>query len=198
MDNHLVYSYRGEEEPRFNGTRIKVSQVVAMLRQGASTEELLENYPTLSKEMIEYAGTQLSGKTRAEIQEIVDKISFMDRTFRLLPKGDGYLLQLSYYEADVETGEMALQRARKWYISPWMTETEIVETAFAACRRSMDHILKEHFTYKGRRVYSPHFGINGRIELCDMAWFDRRPDNRPKLPIKVKEIRDGKDREPSK
>jgi hypothetical protein len=59
-------------------------------------------------------------------------------------KGDGYPLQLSYREPDVETGEMALQRARKWYVSPWMTETEIVETAFKACRVSSDHVLKEH------------------------------------------------------
>jgi len=117
-------------------------------------------------------------KTFAEIQAIIGAVKFMDRELRLLEKGDGYLLQLSYQEPDVETGELALQRTRKWYISPWMTETEIVETAFKACRTSMDHVLKEHFLYKGRRVYSPHFTIEARIEACDEGHFDEREDDR--------------------
>lgn len=119
-------------------------------------------------------------KTLADIKAIISRVSFMDRTFRVLEKGDGFLLQLQYYEADVEnpTGPPLLQRARKWYISPWMTETEIVETAFAACRRSMDHMLKEHFTYQGQRVYSPHFDIKARLDLARRKQFDRRPDDR--------------------
>lgn len=119
-------------------------------------------------------------KTLADIKAIISQISFMDRTFRILEKGDGFLLQLQYYEADIEnpTGPPLLQRARKWYISPWMTETEIVETAFAACRRSMDHMLKEHFTYQGQRVYSPHFDIKARLDLAHRKQFDRRPDDR--------------------
>jgi hypothetical protein len=115
-------------------------------------------------------------KTRSEIQSIISAVQFMDREFRLLEKGDGYLLQLSYREPDVETGEMALHRARKWYVSPWMTETEIVETAFKACRVSSDHVLKEHFLYKGRQVYSPHFDVAVRIQACDERRFDSRPD----------------------
>lgn len=126
----------------------------------------------------------MARKTKADIERIVKQISFMDRDFRVLEKGDGFLLQLSYYEEDIETGKLELQRARKWYVSPWMTETEIVETAFAACRRSMDHVLKEHFTYKGERVYSPHFDVNARIKMCKDKKFDRRPNN---IKITVKE-----------
>lgn len=130
----------------------------------------------------------MARKTKTEIEEIVKRISFMDRTFRVLEKGDGFLLQLSYYEPDIETGKLELQRARKWYVSPWMTETEIVETAFAACRRSMDHVLKEHFTYRGERVYSPHFDINARLKMCKDKRFDRRPVDF-KITVKEKEVR---------
>lgn len=121
-------------------------------------------------------------KTKAEIQKIIDNVKFMDRSFRLLEKDDGFLFQLQYFEPDVETGEMLLQRARKWYISPWSTETEIVETIFKACRISMNHVTKEHFTYKGERVYSPHFDINARLKMCKDKAFDRRPDDRAKVP----------------
>lgn len=128
----------------------------------------------------------MPGKSKEDILKIISGVKFMDRTFRLMAKGDGYLLQLSYYEADIETGKRALQKARKWYISPWMTETEIVETAFAACRRSMDHVLKEHFTYQGERVYSPHFDVQARLKMCKDKKFDSRPDGRPKVKARPK------------
>ena len=44
--------------PVFKGTRIPVSLVVAMLQQGALDRELLENYPTLTQEMIDAARDQ--------------------------------------------------------------------------------------------------------------------------------------------
>lgn len=63
----------------------------------------------------------------------------MDRTFRVEPMGKGYFLQIAYMEADIDTGVVELQKARKWYVSGYSTETEIVETAFKACRVSMEH-----------------------------------------------------------
>jgi hypothetical protein len=121
------------------------------------------------------------GKTYDQIWDILNQIQFMDRNFRLLSKGSGFLLQVEYWEVDVDSPATmknpaipVLQRGRKWYVSPFSTETEIVETAFKAIKISMMHVVKEHFTYKGRRVYSPHFDINGRIQLCDDKVFDGR------------------------
>jgi hypothetical protein len=113
-------------------------------------------------------------KTLEEVRAIIDSIEFVDRKFRVEPLGGGFFLQVQYMEADINTGVMAQQNARKWYVSAHSTETEVVETAFKACRVSMDHVLKEHFTYKGRRVYSPHFDIKARLELCDAKRFDGR------------------------
>ena len=119
-------------------------------------------------------------KTIEEVRAIIDQVSFFDRKIIIIPKGEDhndnqfFLLQVQYMEEDIETGKDELQRARKWYLSPYSTETEIVETAFAACKRSMDHVLKEHFLYKGTRVYSPHFDINKRLELAVAGSFDAR------------------------
>ena len=115
-----------------------------------------------------------SKKTCADITAIIDNIKFEDREFRLLEKGDGFLFQVWYMEPDVETGKMERQMARKWYISPYATETEIIETVYAACQRSILHSLAERFTYKGRRIYSPHFHIEDRLEMCDRERYDRR------------------------
>lgn len=113
-------------------------------------------------------------KTLEQVSGIVANIVFMDRKFIVTAREGGFLLQLEYMEPDVDTGVMAKQRARKWYVSKFSTETEIVETAFKACRVSMDHVLKEHFTYEGFRVYSPHFNVRARMLLAEARSFDGR------------------------
>lgn len=114
--------------------------------------------------------------TREEIENILKNVSFQDRKFLLLDKNDGFLLQMSYMEADVDNPDAGPveQKTRKWYVSPYMTETEIVETCWAMVQRSMMHIAGEHFEYKGKRVYSPHFDIHARLYLCELNFFDKR------------------------
>jgi hypothetical protein len=114
--------------------------------------------------------------TLAQVQEALQDVKFMDRKFLVMEKGDGFLIQMSYMEEDVDnpgSGPME-QKTRKWYTSPYMTETELVETCWAMVCRSQMHIAGEHFTYKGRRVYSPHFDIDARIAMCDEGKFDAR------------------------
>jgi hypothetical protein len=114
--------------------------------------------------------------SKEQIEGILGRIKFQDRTFRLLEKGDGFLLQMQYMEPDVNIpgSEPVLQSTRKWYISPYMSPTEIVETAWACVCRSQMHVASEHFTYKGHRVYSQHFDLAGRMSLCEEGWFDGR------------------------
>lgn len=119
-------------------------------------------------------------KGRAKIQEILDGIGISPdlypegTTFRLLDKGEGFLLQLVYPEADIYSGHVEQQNARKWYISPFATETEIVESAYTAVLRSLRHRLGEAFTYQGRRVYSPHLSIVDRWRMADHHNLDYR------------------------
>lgn len=42
-------------EPDFKGTRVPVRMIVAMKRQGASTEEIVEGYPSVTARMVELA-----------------------------------------------------------------------------------------------------------------------------------------------
>ncbi len=122
--------------------------------------------------------------SRTEVELILSGVKFMDRTFRLLDKGDGWLLQMQYMEPDVDKpgSEPVLQSTRKWYISPYMTESEVVETAWACVCRSMMHIASEHFTYLGRRVYSQHFDVQARLEMCTHYDFDGREPITPPAP----------------
>lgn len=120
-----------------------------------------------------------------EVRAILDDIKIFDRTFKLTPvetnesmmqspyhKQYGWHMQVCYDEADIETGKIETgkierQESRRWFLSAQMTESEIVDTAFAAVMRSYDHVVQEHFTYKGKRVFSPHFTIDVRMRMAD-------------------------------
>lgn len=115
-------------------------------------------------------------KSFDEVQSILGDIHFMDWNLRLLEKGDGFLIQWVFMDIDIDnpSGPMVPQHCRKWYVSPYSTTTEIVETAWKAAWVAMLHETKEKFTYKGRRVYSPHFDVEARIAMCDTVEFDQR------------------------
>ena len=121
--------------------------------------------------------------TKQHIEDCLKDVEFLDRKFLLIEKVEGevYLLQMSYMEPDVDHPEAGPveQKTRKWYISPYMTESEIVETCWAMVIRSQQHVASEYFKYRGRRVYSQHFDVHGRMYLYDHNCFDVRDSIEP-------------------
>jgi hypothetical protein len=110
--------------------------------------------------------------TRDNILHILSQLSlgeglYTDWRFLLHEKGDGWLLQLSYMEVDVDQpgGPPVEQKTRKWYVSAYSTKTEIVRTAYKMVLTSLEHRLGEHFLYMGQRVYNPHFDVDALHEL---------------------------------
>ena|SRR5258706_1574412 len=114
--------------------------------------------------------------TYKQILNLLGRINFMDRKFLLMKKGDGFLLQMSYMEPCIDNPGLGPveQKTRKWYISPYMTVSEVVETAWACVCRSQIHVASEHFTFHGRRIYSQHFDVLERVDMCDQKKFDVR------------------------
>lgn len=115
-------------------------------------------------------------KTQEQIRSILDDVEFGDWKLRLLEKGDGFLLQWIFIDIDVDDPEKGPvpQHCRKWYLSPYSTDSEIVETAWKAVKIAVEHEVREKFMYKGRRIYSPHFDVEARMEICDKYKFDTR------------------------
>lgn len=113
---------------------------------------------------------------RLQIELILAGVKFMDGPSVSWIRENGWLLQMQYMEPDVTKpgSEPMLQGTRKWYISPYMSESEIVETAWACVQRSMLHVASEHFTYQGARIYSQHFNVAARLEVCANDDFDGR------------------------
>lgn len=116
-----------------------------------------------------------------DVNNIVSKILFKDHAlqqwgFRLTPsfikkgeKFDGCLLNVTFFAQDVDTPGHPdiMQNGRKFYISPYMTESEVVQTAFLAIKVALEHEARESFFYNGKRVFGPHIDVNAHAEIAD-------------------------------
>lgn len=108
--------------------------------------------------------------------EVIKDIQFRDYEFVVVGEDGKTYLQAQYYEPDIVTGKTELQKTRKWLLSPHMTKSEVVQTAFKCALTSMEHRTREHFLYKNERVYSPHYDVEALVELCRQNRFDERDD----------------------
>jgi hypothetical protein len=99
---------------------------------------------------------RLALMTRSEIQRLVERCTFRDWTFRLMDKGDGFLVQVVFWAQDAETGSLTEQRCRKWYISSHACRQEVVGTCWAAVKAAVLHEAAEDFRYQGKPIYAPH------------------------------------------
>lgn len=103
--------------------------------------------------------------TIEDVKKILSKVVYHDWSFRTEASGNGFLVQAHFVEPDVDTGLMQMQHGRKWYVSAHSTESEIVQTALLAVIQANEHSVREFFTYRGRRVFGPHFNVNALVEL---------------------------------
>jgi hypothetical protein len=56
--------------------------------------------------------------------------------------------------------------SRKWYLSQHMTESELVQTAFAAALQAEEHEAREAFAYRRQRIFNPHISVNALMQVC--------------------------------
>lgn len=103
-----------------------------------------------------------------EIQEVVRLCKFHDYKFAVAIDSRGAMyLQGRYWEADVKTGVSEVQSTRRWFLSPMMTRSEIVQTVFKCSLTSMEHRTREWFKYRDEAVFGPHFDVEKLWKLCN-------------------------------
>lgn len=74
------------------------------------------------------------------------------------------------------TGEPYAWKGRKWMISEWMTETEVVNTCLKAVLAAAEHEIRERFHYQGVSLYNPHIKVQDLIELRQSKQLDGRDE----------------------
>lgn len=122
-------------------------------------------------------------KTAKDVREILKEVKYLDWTF-FVGEDNRYglpaYLQVQFNAACTTTGDGQSWKGRKWILSPHMTRSEIVTTAFKAVMTAIEHEARETFKYKGWAIFGPHIDVEHMVYLhkCegDMI-LDVRQDN---------------------
>jgi hypothetical protein len=101
-------------------------------------------------------------------------VKFPGYTFCVHVHDSKAYLQAEFHSPCTQTGQLILQKTRKWQLSEHMTESELIQTAFKCMLTAIEHEAREQFKYKGRPVYGPHFDVTALIELCDNNMLNTR------------------------
>lgn len=109
-----------------------------------------------------------------EINRILKDIEYPEYIFEVKYIGDKMYLQGSYLEEDIYTKRMERQFTRKWLLSQYMTKSELVQTVLKCALTSAEHRVREHFLYKGERIFGPHFDVDSLVEVCKQNKLDAR------------------------
>lgn len=103
----------------------------------------------------------------SEMETIVSECDFPGYLFIVKKDSRGAIyLQGSYREPDVDTGIEEVQVTRRWFLSPAMTKSEIVQTVFKCVLTSMEHKTREWFKYRDKAVFGPHFDVEALWQIC--------------------------------
>lgn len=78
-----------------------------------------------------------------------------------------FYLQWSFVGPCAVTGIHELQSCRKWWLSEFMTDGELVQTAFEAAKVAEEHECREFFLYKGIRIFGPHIRLDALMQAAE-------------------------------
>lgn len=98
-------------------------------------------------------------QTKKSIQELLNEIEYKDWIFYLEERADCFTLQIQFYDKCIITGNIELQKCRKWFISQHMTDNEIIRTAFLAVEIAERHEMCEKFKYGNKLINNPHYDV---------------------------------------
>ena len=109
-----------------------------------------------------------------DIRAVVSDVSYKGWEFKIdadiLENGDFRpWLQVLFWGHDNENrvaGDLLIP-GRKWFLSPYMTESEVVGTAFKAVLTAEEHEAREKFKWRGRSVFGPHIDVESLWEVAD-------------------------------
>lgn len=107
--------------------------------------------------------------TEREIRELLDRCVYGDWKFHLGVNGERLFMQVKFSGRCSYSGIAEPQSGRKWILSPFMTKSEIVNTAFMAVLAAEEHEAREHFKYRGKAIFGPHFDVDKLCTLCEQG-----------------------------
>ena len=92
-----------------------------------------------------------------DVREIIKNIQYKPNSgFTAHIKGECVFIQHWQVLRCTKTSKLCMHKGRKFYISPYMTNEEIIRTLRLAVVTFEEHEVNENLRYKGERVLNPH------------------------------------------
>lgn len=112
-------------------------------------------------------------------------VRYKDWDMNVHADGERAYLQVGFWEYDSTQpantqAAKSYQKGRKWLLSPYMTKSEVIQTAFKAVLTAEEHETREKFAYRGKNIFGPHFNVDALVDICGAEQHDVRPDHRMK------------------
>lgn len=101
-----------------------------------------------------------------EMRAVLAEVRYLDWQFHLGDDGGRAFLQVRFAAGDTGGGPPSLQHCRKWMLSPFMTRSELVQTALLAVLTAVEHEARERFTFQGQAIFGPHFDVDALSRMC--------------------------------
>lgn len=114
----------------------------------------------MAKQTLESIRTLMSHITFSLFGQDFYIITELDKSYGKRP-----YLQVYYHAPCAKTGNIERWSGRKWYLSPHMTDDEIVKTAWAAAQAAVEHEIKEGFKFDNIVLFNPHVDFRKILEI---------------------------------
>lgn len=107
--------------------------------------------------------------------QICDRLTFPDLAFQVGTSSRKVWLRVHCPNGTCNvTGVPMPWNGRKWLLSPYMTETEIVLTAFKAVLTAYEHEARENFKVDGFAILDSHYSVDDMVRFAKTAALDGR------------------------
>ena len=80
-------------------------------------------------------------------------------------KSGRIFLQVVYEAPCTKTGEYQTFKGRKWYLSEFMTDDEVIKTAYSAFEACVKHEVMEGFKVDGIILFNPHINYEELLKI---------------------------------
>ena len=88
--------------------------------------------------------------------------------------GGRYYIFFNYESECTKTGNIENWNSRKWYLSEYMTDDEIVKTCYAAFEMCIKHEILEGFKVDGITLFNPHVNFEELLSISNREVFRKK------------------------
>jgi hypothetical protein len=107
------------------------------------------------------------------VNEIISRITMGllgNESFRFIVEkdkrgGNRIYIQVEYSSPCTKDGDIKTWKGRKWYLSEYMLDNEIVFTAYTAYKMCVEHEIMESFKIDGIILVNPHVEYTKLLEI---------------------------------